>query len=183
MSRGLFPPGTDLGLDPDAVIDPRDESDMLPLYLQWQQEGFATMHANDAMRLRQWVLSRTSSLRGAAVEQFVQAYDWEMLNRERMASINQFFRVRERVWGIRLALYKNPVTKLVHLGESEFAKQTGSKPTKLLRPQDGESVWTKLLLPQAAYRGCLYGSLDSVRKKGGVGYLYGTSEQLELQLK
>lgn len=183
MSRGFFPPGTDFGLDPDAVIDPRDESDMLPRYLEWQQGGFASIHDADAMRLSQWICSKSCPLRDDRRQEFLDAYAWEMINRVRMESINQFFLVREEVWGIRLALYKNPQTKVVHLGESEFAKKVGSKPTKLLRPQDGESVWTKLLLPQAAYRGCLYGCLDNVRKKGGAGYLYGTGEQLQLQLK
>lgn len=181
MSKNTLFPGIDLGLDPYTLIDPDDQSDTLPLFFKWQQGGFGDIDDGDALRLRQWVLSRDCPLAQDCRDYYLHCYAWEARNRERMTMINQFFRLRPEVWGIRLAIYKNPHTQLVHLGEGEFAKSIDSKPGKLLRPSDGKSVWTKVLLPQAPFRACLYRCLDEVRKKGGVGYLLGLGEQCNMK--
>ena len=177
--RNMFA-GTDLGLDPDAVIDPEDESDLPVLYLLWQRGGFAAIDDSSAVRLRQWIKSSGCPLQACCKDNYLNAYDFEARNRERMKEINQFFRIRAKVWGIRLAILKNPYNPLVYVGEGVFAERIGSKPGKLIHPKTGEAEWTKKLLPKPAFRGCLYGCLDSVRKKGGVEYLLTGVEQLKL---
>jgi hypothetical protein len=182
MSKNTLFPGTDLGLSPDSVIDPEDNN-LLSEYLHWQRDGFAGIDYHIALRLRQWVLSSACPLAQDCKDYYLHCFEWEARNRERMTMINQFFRLPSRRWGIRIAIRKNPHTQLVHLGESEFAKNVGSKPRKLLRPSDGAPIWTTILLPQAAYRGCLYGRLDYVRRRGGVGYLLYGEEQQSLDLR
>ncbi|MFW0870985.1 MAG: hypothetical protein ACKKL4_00825 [Patescibacteria group bacterium] len=178
--KDMFP-GYDLGLSMDAVIDPQDTGDEWSLWRVWQHKGFAGITDIDALALRQWLMMPNCPLGQDSKDHYLDSYAWEALNRERMLMINQFFRLHTTVWGIRLAIRKNPNIRLVHLGEREFGKVIGSKPQKLLRPSDGKAIWTKQLLPQRAFRGCLYSCLNDVRKKGGVGYLLGRAEQLNMK--